>query len=326
MGFKVKHRPAPSFSKPNNKGRDSKSNGHNNNGQPQQNELKRIYETPKTMLRKDLDVIEVAVNEYLEPMFNDYKQWRMGKAKRPDYMFNMLQDIGFVSVLPKVVKNNYDFIIENGEAFSEIIASAVSELTRRTPGLAKSKEMLGIYSNIYEELNEERIRRVFELELPGVEWADALKICIISHGSASHTMINTLRAIYGMVKTHQYDIIRKLFIRLYSKAELPKLAIYILLEKVYDKQRNGWIDRDLHSIITNLALNEIEKCSKDEILELMKLYCNERRRTEIDIPIRRRITMSSINKDDYPKINRAIKKLSKKNEMYKIFLDNTRVK
>jgi hypothetical protein len=289
-------------------------------------QLKRIYENPKTMLRKSLEVIEMAVQEQLETLINDYTEWRRGRAKRPEYIFNMLQDIAFVSVLPKIVKTNYDLIVERGEEFSELLSAAVSEVSRRQPPLSKSKEMIAIYSSIYEDLNEERITRVFEMDIPGVEWADALKLCIVSHGSPGHTMNNTLRAIYTSVKSTDYDKVRKLFIKLYGKQDMGKVATYILLERAYDKQKTAWINRELHSLITNIALDELEKHPKKEIQELLKLYCNERRKQEQDQVIRRRISFSSINKDDYEKINSVVKKLVKKNEMYRTFLDHTRVR
>jgi len=284
--------------------------------------LSKIYETPKLFLKKKLDVIEVSVQEQLDSIFNDYMAWRKGKLKRPEYIFNMLQDISFVSILPKIVKNNYDYIVERGEEFSEMISSAVTNLMKSR--VAKSRDMIAIYTNIYEDINESRIKKIFKLDIPGFEWEDALKLCIVSHGSPKHTMNHTLRIVYGTIKTKDYNVIRKLFSKLYGKDDMDKVAIYILLERGYDKQRNNWIDPELYSIITNISLDQLNSYKKREIIELLKLYCEERRRSEFEQFVRRRINFSAINKEDYSKICDAVKKLSKKNDMYKGFLDQSR--
>lgn len=287
-------------------------------------DLKKMYESPKVFLRKSMEVIEVSVQEQLSSLFEDYISWRKGKSKRPDYIFNMLQDISFVSVLPKIVDNNYELFVERGEEFSEMISSAVSELMKGR--LSKSRDMIAIYTNIYEDLNEKRVESIVKLDINGVEWDDALKICIMSHGTPRHTMNSTLRVIYGSVKTKDYKKVRKLLSKIYGKEEMDKVAVYILLEKAYDKQRNSWVDRELYSLLTTIALDEINRHSKDHIKKLMKLYCEERRRSEFENFIRRRINFSSLNKEDYSKIAKVVRKMSKKNEMYRIFLDHSRVK
>jgi hypothetical protein len=291
--------------------------GNNNFRKPK--ELRKMYENPNTFLRESLEVIEIAVQDQLETMFNDYAEWRRGKKKRPEYIFNMCQDIAFVSILPKIVRQNHDFILENGEYFSEIISSAVSELTRRR--LAKSKEMISIYSNIYEDLNDIRIEKVVKMGLKGIEWDDALKLCIVSHGSPKHTMINALRMMYGTLKFKDYDSIRKLLSKLYGKREMGKVAVYILLEKSPDSQKGSWVDKELFKVFTDIAIDEIKSKPKDEIKLLLKEYCNERRRTEFEMSTQRRINFTTLNNEDYGKIYRVAKKLSKKNEMYKTFLD-----
>ena len=285
-------------------------------------ELRRIYEQgPKSFLRESLEVIEISVQENLETLFNDYMEWRKGQKKRQhvEYIFNMTQDFAFVSILPKIVKKNYDFITEHGEEFSEIISNAVGELnkTRRN----RSKEMIAIYSSIYEDLNERRVKKVANLGLKGIEWDEALKLCLVSHGSPGHTMVNTLRMMYNTVKFSDYNSIHKLLSKLYGKKQMPKVAVYILLEKKPDFSRNNWIDSDLYSVLTNLALDEINIQKKDDIKFLLKLYCNERRRSEFEQYARRRVNFSTINREDYAKIHKVIKKLAKKNDMYRSFLD-----
>jgi len=281
--------------------------------------LDKLYESPKTFLREPLEVIEISVQQHLETLFNDYIEWKRGHRKRPDYIFNMTQDFGFVSILPKIVRKNYDFIIKHGEEFSEIISNAVSELSRVRRN--RYKEMISIYSSIYEDLNERRIKKIVNLGLDGIDWNEALKLCIVSHGSPSHTMNNTLKMIYSVCKFKDYKSMRKLLIKLYGKKDIPKVAVYILLEKKPDFSKSSWINPELYSVLTRIALDEINIQEKDEIKKLLKLYCNERRKSEFEQYIRRRINLSTINKEDYKKIWKVMKKLAKKNKMYRVYLD-----
>jgi|HigsolmetaAR203D_1030402.scaffolds.fasta_scaffold00207_33 hypothetical protein len=281
--------------------------------------LEKIYESPKNFLREPLEVIEISVHEHLETLFNDYLEWRKGHRKKPDYIFNMSQDFGFVSVLPKIVKKNYDLILKYGEAFSEIISNAVVELTKFKRN--RYKEMISIYSNIYEDLNERRIRKIASLDLKGIDWNEALKLCIVSHGSPGHTVVNTLRMMYSVIKFNDYKSVRKLLVKLYGKKDMPKVAVYILLEKKPDFSKSTWIDSELYAVLTKIALDEINVQDKKTIKNLLKLYCNERRRTEFEQYVRRRINMSTIDKEDYKKIWKVMKKLAKKNNMYRVYLD-----
>ena len=181
--------------------------------------------------------------------------------------------------------------------------------------------MISIYSNIYEDLNERRIRKIASLDLKGIDWNEALKLCIVSHGSPGHTVVNTLRMMYSVIKFNDYKSVRKLLVKLYGKKDMPKVAVYILLEKKPDFSKSTWIDSELYAVLTKIALDEINVQDKKTIKNLLKLYCNERRRTEFEQYVRRRINMSTIDKEDYKKIWKVMKKLAKKNNMYRVYLD-----
>lgn len=285
--------------------------------------LKRIYESTKVSLKKSTELIKVSIDAGLENMFEDYRAWRRKGSKRPEYIFNMVQDIAFASYLPKIVKQHEDIIEKYGEEFSEILAAAVGELSKNK--IAKSREMIGIYSKLYEEWNEDRIKRIFKMDLKGVDWEVALKLSITSHGTPRHTMINTLRVIYNNVKEREYDVLRKLLKKLYGEDDMPRVAVYIALERAYDRQKCAWIDREQYSVLTNIALDEINRQSKDEIKKLLKLYCEERRKSEYNELIHRRINFATINKDDYIKIIKVAHKLGKENQLYWLFLDQNKV-
>lgn len=297
------------------------NNNHGGSGKHQSRkikELRKVYESPKFFLRENSFNIEIAVEEDLSLLFSEYNEWRMGKKKRPEYIFNMFLDIAFASVLPGIVKRNYDLILDNGEAFSEMLSNAINELQRRRQN--RHKEMIQIYTDIYEDLNEDRIRKIFKQNFKGIEWQESLRLCIASHGSPRHTTNNLLRTIYQTVKFHDFRSLHKLLVKLYRKSDMSKIAIYILLEKRQDG-KGGWIDRQLFNALTDLALTVINSCKKKEIRELLKLYCEERRKSEFDQSYRRRVQISEIPRFEYDRIAKIARKLAKKNEMYRIFLD-----
>ena len=288
--------------------------------------LSKIFENRKSMLKRSMEVIKISALENFERVFQDYIAWRTNKAKKPDYLFNMITDIAFVSILPTLVKRNKELFEKYRPQFNEIISSAVSELGRKK--IPKSDNMVAIYSSIYEKLNEKRIKKIFNLDIAGIDWKTALTLSILSHGSPKHSTLQVLRCLYSKIKTKNPSDIKKLFKRLWDKQDMPKVATYILLEKAYDAKRFSYIDKELYSAITNIALEKIESRHRDDIKVLLKLYCQERRSQETDTGcefIYRRVNFSTLNEEDYQKIVDVAKSLGKKNEMYRIFLDMTRV-
>lgn len=296
-------------------------------------DLKEVYKAPKTFLREKVDVVVELITEKLDEILNDYSQWRRGKKKRPEYIFNMMQDFAIVSALPDIYKENEEMINDDfGEEFSEILSNAINELARTRRN--NYMDMVDVLTGIYEDLNEVRITEVVDLDIKGIEWDEATSLCIASHGNPSHTMINTLRTIYSRVGTSKYDDLRRILKRLFGKEDMPKVAVYILLEKKqFDNNPNrnnrhggGNIRSKQYDVLTKLALDELEDCGKKKITDLLKLYCDERRRTEFDNFIRRRINFATIDKDNYPRLLKRIKKLSKKGRMYRSYLDMNHLK
>lgn len=318
--MKIKYNEEKEVTKKEKKGSSNSKNNYTVRPEP----LRKIYENNKSCLKKSLEVIKVSVQDQLSTIFEDYNGWRRGKMKKPDYIFNMFLDVSFASILSKVVKKNEDLINKHSDEFSEMLSSAVTELSKNKT-ITKGKEIIAIYSKLYEDLNESRIKKFAKLDLPGMDWDAALKLALSSHGTPKHTMNNVLRFIYSSIKTKNYDELNTLFKKIYGKDNMDRVSIYILLDRQYDKVKNSWVDREQYSVITNIALDELNSHTKDEIKDLLKLYCEERRRTEYTEFINRRVNFSTINIDDYGKIDSAIKKLVEKNEMYRIFLDHSRV-
>ena len=107
--------------------------------------------------------------------------------------------------------------------------------------------------------------------------------------------------------------IRQIYKYLFGGTEhMGEIAISILLER---RSENDKSTTNVFSLLTVFALDTLEKLDKEELRECLTRYA-ERRKNEREGE--RRIRLSSgISPADYPRITKAIKKISKKNEELK---------
>lgn len=302
-------------------------NHNNNNGGSgkfqnprKKKDLRKIYESPKFFLREDTEKLQDIFYEEFVDSIQAYIDWRTGKGgKKPDWLFNMMTDLAFVAILPELIDENVEFIEDNGDLFCGLISNSVGELQRRK--LNGGQAMTDIFVKVYENLNGKRIQDIFDLELDNVTWEVASKLAIASHGSPKYTVNNTLRLIYQNLKLHNLDDLEILLKELFGKSELPKVAIYILLERKSAPGKGNWIDRKMFDALTQFALFYIEGLKKSEIKSLFKIFINERRKSEFDFTAYRRVNLSELDKDEFPRIVKVTKKMAKRNELNRIFLD-----
>ena len=104
----------------------------------------------------------------------------------------------------------------------------------------------------------------------------------------------------------------KVFKKIIGKKNIDVVATYILLEKkeylknFNDKQQALW------NLMTQFALDTIEAQEKKHIVELLELYVSRRKfDANKDRDVARRIDLTSIDAEQYPKIAKAVSKLSK---------------
>lgn len=113
----------------------------------------------------------------------------------------------------------------------------------------------------------------------------------------------------GIDTIDRLKTLRQLYKYLFGGEEdMGEIAISILLER---RHNNQTISTNVFSLLTVFALDTLEKLDKEELRDHILRY-GERRKNEKEGERRIRLS-TSISPADYPKITKAIKKVSKKN-------------
>ncbi len=112
----------------------------------------------------------------------------------------------------------------------------------------------------------------------------------------------------GVSGVDRLKTVRQLYKYLFGGSDdMGEIAISILLER---RSGNESATTSVFSLLTVFALDTLEKLDKEELREYILRY-GERRSNEREGE--RRIRLSAISAEDYPKITKAIKKVIKKN-------------
>lgn len=100
--------------------------------------------------------------------------------------------------------------------------------------------------------------------------------------------------------------IRQIYKYLFGNLDMiDEIALSILLER---RPTNDNAKTNIYSLLTTFALDTLEKMEKKEIRDVVKRYAERRKREREGS---RRVVLSEIDKEDYPKIAKAVKKVIK---------------
>lgn len=125
--------------------------------------------------------------------------------------------------------------------------------------------------------------------------------------------------LYSLSKTVDvpFDLIMKALV---PEEQWPAFVGFALLEK---KNRHTSIDvQKLFNVITKWCLDYLEGSSDEEIRMILTLYINNRKKdVERDNDGARRFPLSSLSKDEYPNICRAMQAILSANPANKEYLD-----
>lgn len=129
-----------------------------------------------------------------------------------------------------------------------------------------------------------------------------------------------LKKLYALSKEADLGLtakdVSKMFKAILGKDLLDVIAVNVLLEKkdfikgLNEQQQAVW------NIMTDFALSVIEKEDKKHVVELLEYYVERRiNDSKRNKDAQRRIQIASVVEEDYPKITKAVKKLSKDTKM-----------
>lgn len=248
----------------------------------------------------------------------DLSTWYILQAHRDrknrDILFDVMHDVNIAKDIIKVVNEGQD----NGNGFPlEFVAVLTNLIDVQTRKLERD-EILESYEKCVakiikpfaKELRKETgITKELAFELLGVLPTPS----IINKYNISVYTYRINRKLYTFefgedVPPLRLKQVRKIYQYLFGEEfSESKVALTILLENRSD----DFPTLDVYSLLTVYALDTLEALPKDKLRESIKEY-GERRSKERDME--RRIRLDAISKSDYPRITKAIKKVSKQND------------
>lgn len=202
-------------------------------------------------------------------------------------------DVGFAMVINAVISNYYEELDdETIEELTILITKILKELTKK---VAKK-------TDISKEVVQE-----FLVILPSIDVLSRPNII------SMYTDRMLFKA-YSMAKDDTFELnekqLKKLFTVIAGKDYLVNIATGILLQRkemitnFTENQLKMW------NVATNFALNLLEKSDKSEIERSIKYY----NKIVTKFPGARRIELSTLLEEDYPKIIKVVSKLNKLNK------------
>lgn len=259
------------------------------------------------------DFVYEVIPEVIE--FYIKKGFRAESKPLVDEIFNVMEDEKFVKTLKVIAKDSDNYTLDLGLAvlindflgkrmnnISEEIVSSYVKLIKKIlkPRVKEITKKVDI---------DEKLLREFLVITPDPELVSSKKVVSIY----SDRILNKLYALAGEDEEIMIDAktIKKLFKHIFGEEALSKIAVGALL------QRRDTLNRlksqnqiKLWNNVTTFALNTLEKCEKNELLERLSFYyktCNKAQQNGNNVA--RRIELSTLTKEDYPKIIKTLHKI-----------------
>jgi len=282
-----------------------------------------VKELIKNMKLKDMKASELAemISENQTELIDFYvKQGhRVKNADTVNKLYEKMLSPKFVKALKKIVKNKD----ENGglETGFVVIINGFIEKNHKNENL--TEEMLTDYSEIIDKTLKGRVKEVTKKVDLDKEIIKELLVIVPDVGCISNEKFTgiysqrMLRKLYiisadretGLTETKQ---IKKLFKVLFGKNILDLIAINVLLEKKEYMKNFNERQIAIWNLFTDFALEFIDGEEKDHITELLEYYCTRRRADAgKDRDGARRISLTNIDEEKYPRLAKAIKKFNK---------------
>lgn len=236
-------------------------------------------------------------------------------------LYSKMNNEKFVKALNKIRKSD-DEEVKLNIGLSVIIAGFI-EKKHNDP--ETSEEIIEAYTNLISKLLKTRIKEVNKkLNLDNDLIADMLLIVPEKSYIKNHKIVGIysqkmLRKLYILSQDKDIGIndiktIKKLFKRLIGENLYDLIAVNILLEKKEFLKNFNEKQQAIWNLMTNFALDTIESQDKKHIGELIEYYVSRRKRdAKNDRDSARRISLSSIDAEQYPKTAKVISKLVKSN-------------
>ena len=243
---------------------------------------------------------------------------RIKNADVVSALFEKMMNPKFPKALKKILKNKEGEGLDCG--FVVIIAGF---LEKNHNSDAMSEELMSEYTDIIDRLLKKRVKKVQKkvdidsdviremlLITPDVGYISNDKfVGIYSQKMLRKLYVMSQNKDIGITDTNQ---VRKMFKELFGKNLLDLIAINILLEKKEYMKNFNEAQTAIWNLMTNFALEFINREEKEHITELIEYYC-ARRRSEANKnrDASRRISMTALDAETYPRFAKAVAKFEK---------------
>lgn len=236
-------------------------------------------------------------------------------------LFSKMNNEKFIKALNKIRKSD-DEEVKLNIGLAVIIAGFI-EKKHNDP--ETSEEIIDAYTNLISKLLKTRIKEVNKkLNLDDDLIADMLLIVPEKSYIKNDKIVGIysqkmLRKLYILSQDKDIGIndiktVKKLFKRLIGENLYDLIAVNILLEKKEFLKNLNERQQAIWNLMTNFAMTIIESQDKKHIGELIEYYVNRRKRdAKNDRDAARRISLTSVDAEQYPKTAKVISKLVKSN-------------
>lgn len=280
---------------------------------------------PKKMRAGDLATL-IYDNQDIIVDFYTRKAHLKDASSTVNELFNKMACDNFVKALNKIRKSK-DEDVKLNIGMAVVIAGFI-ERKHKDPDV--SEELIDKYKELINKLLKSRIKEVNKkLNLDPDLIGDLLLIVPEKSYIKNHKIVGVysqkmLRKMYILSQDkdlgiNDIDTVKKIFGKLLGKKLFDLIAINILLEKKEYLKNFNEKQQAIWNLMTTFALDVIEKQDKKHIIELLEYFVSRRKKdigTNRDSA--RRISLLSIDSEQYPKTAKAVSKLIKaKSDMEK---------
>lgn len=271
------------------------------------------------------DSRDYLLNDYLPVVVSDYMSKAHKMPEQVTELFDRMEDVRFVNTLNRVIKNDEDYApVDTGMA--TIIADFLENRHEKL-----SDDMIAVYGKAVDRILKDRIKEVSKKT--GIRNKELLKELLVVMPDPSYTNAKFIsiyvqclsNKLYALSKNNELGLtnvktVKSLYKEIFGKKLLNAVAASILLERKEHIANFNENQLAIWNLLTNFALQTIEKNDKAEVREVLEFFASTRIKDATkERDAARRIQFASISEEDYPKIHKAFGKLSRK-EKYSKYL------
>lgn len=265
------------------------------------------------------------LSEQIPSLVNFYIKKGHREQEKVEFLFEKMKDERFLKTLKKVMK-----LAKESESEVDLgLATVITDFLEKK-GKDLDQDMVADYVEITDKILKKRIKKLNKklgldkdvikellVIVPDKEYiTDGKYVGIYVSRMLRKLYILATKTDLGFEKPKQ---IKKLFMALFEEDLITNIAVNVLLERKDVMKQFNEKQLALWNLLTEFALSTIEDIGeKEAIKEVIGYYVSRRMKdAEKNHDAARRIQLSQVDEEEYPKIAKIVKKLSEKDKFKK---------